>query len=147
MLHVISRVNRFIQFFTLWGLFFSVIIVVPQIGALESNQDIWKNLKHGPYAIGYQVKHVYDYSRSFVPKMDYLGNGQALGQFAPLIIRLERKDSKTVIFSVTQNGVTQTFTDDEPSNQPKKIDAMAINFPNPRAFRKVVLAKTVDWEK
>jgi hypothetical protein len=72
--------------------------------------------------------------------MDYFGNGHPIGKFAPLIIRLERKDSKTVVFSVTQNGVTQTFTDDDPNNQPKKIDAMAINFPNPRAFRKVVLA-------
>jgi hypothetical protein len=81
---------------------------------------------------------------SWIKKMNYFGNGHPIGKFAPLIIRLERKNSKTVVFSVTQNGVTQTLIDNDPDQQPRKIDAMAINFPNPRAFRKVVLAKAVD---
>ena len=59
-----------------------------------------------------------------------------------MIIRLERKDSETVVFSVTLNNeVTQTLTDDKPKEQAKKVDSMAINYPNARPFRRVVLAK------
>jgi len=88
MMNLTSNVNGVIQFFTLCGLLFSVFIGGPQIGAVESAQDIWKNMKHGPYAIGYQVKHVYDYSRSFAPTLNYLGNRNSGEQARPIQISI-----------------------------------------------------------
>jgi hypothetical protein len=78
---------------------------------------------------------------SWHEKLTYYGNGQFIGQFTLLIIRLGRKDSKTVVFSVTLNGVTQTLIDDDPKEQVKKTNSMAIDYPNVRPFRRIVPAR------
>jgi tetratricopeptide (TPR) repeat protein len=39
------------------------------------------NLKYGPFSVGYQVKQIYDYSRTFKSKTDYYGN-PAKGEIA-----------------------------------------------------------------
>ncbi len=36
-------------------------------------QQVWPGLQPGPYAVGYTVKHEYDYSRTFREKFDYFG--------------------------------------------------------------------------
>jgi hypothetical protein len=77
----------------------------------------------------------------------YYGNGQPIGQFTPMVFRLVRKDNKTVVFSVTLNGITQTLIDDGPEKQPRKIDSMSINFANPRPFSKIVWAKMQKKDK
>jgi len=71
----------------------------------------------------------------------YYGNGQPIGQFTPIVFRLERRDSKTVVFSVTLNGITQMLIDDASEKQPKKINAMSLEFANPRPFNRIVWAK------
>ncbi|MHC4756417.1 MAG: Calx-beta domain-containing protein [Planctomycetota bacterium] len=71
----------------------------------------------------------------------YYGNGQPVGQFTPIVFRLERKDSKTVVYSVTLNGITQTLIHDDPVRQPQKINAMSLEFANPRPFSRIVWAK------
>ncbi len=40
----------------------------------EGGAGIWVNLDAGPFAVGYRVVSVYDYSRSFKPATDFRGN-------------------------------------------------------------------------
>jgi hypothetical protein len=71
---------------------------------------------------------------------DLSGFGLKLGEFSKLILQVERKDSKTLEFSITLNGVTYIYIDDEPQFQPQKIDAMAIYFPNPNQYTSITFA-------
>jgi len=71
---------------------------------------------------------------------DISGFGLGLGVSAPLVLRVERADLETLVFSVTLNDVTYRYVDDDASHQPKKIDAMAIYFPNPKAYTSITLA-------
>jgi len=72
------------------------------------------------------------------PKID--GFGLAGGQWSPLTLRLERTGSGSVRFTATLNNVTYAFEDDDPSNQPQKLDAMAMYFPNDRPFTSIMFA-------
>ncbi len=72
---------------------------------------------------------------------DISGFGLPLGVFSPLILRAQRTTPHTVIFSVTLNGVTYRYEDDNSANQPRKIDAMAMYFPNPKAYASITLAR------
>jgi len=78
---------------------------------------------------------------SYGGSRDLSGFGLELGVFTPLIIRAERVAADTVVFSVSFNNVTYTYIDDDPSMQPKKIDTMALYFPNPNNYTAIVLAK------
>ena len=72
--------------------------------------------------------------------LDISGFGLPLGVYTPLILRAERTSPTTVVFSVTINDVTYLYIDDDPRHQPKKIDAMAMYFPNPKAYSSITLA-------
>ena len=41
---------------------------------------------------------------------------------------------------MTLNGITYIYIDDEPDMQPKKIDAMAMYFPNPNKYTSITFA-------
>jgi hypothetical protein len=71
---------------------------------------------------------------------DLSGFGLPLGEFSQLILRVERKSASTLEFSVTLNGTTYIYIDDETDMQPKKIDAMAIYFPNPNKYTSITFA-------
>jgi hypothetical protein len=71
---------------------------------------------------------------------DISGFGLALGVYSPLVLRAERTKPDTVVFSVTLNDVTHIYTDDGSDHQPKKIDAMAMYFPNPKAYSSITFA-------
>jgi len=71
---------------------------------------------------------------------DLSGFGLKLGEFSRLILRVERKPANTLEFSVTLKGTTYIYVDDEPELQPKKIDAMAVYFPNPNRYTSITFA-------
>jgi len=71
---------------------------------------------------------------------DLSGFGLELGNFSPLVLQVERTAPQTLVFTVTLNDVTYTYLDDEARYQPKKIDAMAMYFPNPKAYTSIMLA-------
>lgn len=71
---------------------------------------------------------------------DISGFGLPLGVYSPLVLRAERTKPDTVVFSVTLNDVTYTYADDNSDHQPKKIDAMAMYFPNPKAYSSITFA-------
>jgi hypothetical protein len=75
------------------------------------------------------------------PTKNFTGHGAPLGEFSPMSFVIERKSPSILEFSLTLNDITHTYVDDDPTNQPKKIDAMAIYFANPRLFERVILAK------
>ncbi|MHC4625047.1 MAG: hypothetical protein ACYS4W_14225 [Planctomycetota bacterium] len=88
-----------------------------------------------------------DVRRSLVQKAgpytrsrDLSGFGLKLGEFSKLTLRVERKSAETLEFSVTLKGTTYIYEDDEPELQPKKIDAMAIYFPNPNEYTSFTFA-------
>ena len=70
------------------------------------------------------------------PKIDGFGLGG--GQWSLLSLRLERTSGSGVVFTVDLNGTTYRFEDDDPANQPQKIDAMAMYFPNDRPFTSIM---------
>ena len=82
------------------------------------------------------VQRAGPYTRS----RDLSGFGLKLGEFSPLILRIERKAPNVLEFSVTLNRTTYIYEDDEPQLQPKKIDAMAIYFPNPKKYASITFA-------
>ncbi|MHC4574289.1 MAG: hypothetical protein ACYS76_09195 [Planctomycetota bacterium] len=71
---------------------------------------------------------------------DISGFGLPLGVYSPLILRVERTKPNTLVFSATLNDVTYRYVDDDASLQPKKIDALGIYFPNPKAYSSITLA-------
>ena len=71
---------------------------------------------------------------------DLSGFGLELGKSSPLVLRVRRTAPETLVFSVTLNDVTYEYVDDDPRLQPKKIDAMAMYFPNPKVYNSIVLA-------
>ena len=75
------------------------------------------------------------------PQIKINGFGLPLGELSPLTLRLERKTSEEVLFTATLNGVTYSYTNDEPGNQPMKIDALAIYFANQRPYDRVILSE------
>ena len=82
------------------------------------------------------VQRAGPYTRS----RDLSGFGLPLGEFSQLILRVERKTASTLEFSVTLNGITYIYIDDEPEFQPKKIDALAMYFPNPNKYTSITFA-------
>jgi hypothetical protein len=76
----------------------------------------------------------------YTKSMDLSGFGLKLGEFSKFTLRIERKTKNTLEFSVTLKGVTYIYIDDEPELQPKKIDAMAIYFPNPNKYTSITFA-------
>jgi hypothetical protein len=71
---------------------------------------------------------------------DLSGFGLPLGEFSQFILRVERKTASTLEFSVTLNGIAYVYIDDETDMQPKKIDAMAMYFPNPNKYTSITFA-------
>jgi hypothetical protein len=69
------------------------------------------------------------------------------GHGSPLILRLERTAPDTIVFTVTLNEITYSYEDTEPEHQPRKIDALAIYFPNPRPYHRVVFAPLADLKQ
>lgn len=70
---------------------------------------------------------------------DISGFSLPFGVFSTLTLRAERTAVNTVLFSVTLNDITYTYVDSDPTNQPQKIDAMALYFPNPKAYSLITL--------
>lgn len=54
-------------------LFLALLASVTARSSVLLAQQVWPGLAPGPYAVGYMVKHEYDYSRSFKEKLDYFG--------------------------------------------------------------------------
>jgi len=71
---------------------------------------------------------------------DLSGFGLKLGQWTKMILRVERTAPDTLVFSVTMNGTRYLYIDDEREMQPKKIDAMAMYFPNPNKYTSFTFA-------
>ena len=71
---------------------------------------------------------------------DLSGFGLKLGVAYPLTMQIERTAPDTLVFSVTMNDVTYRYVDNDPRLQPKKIDALAMYFPNPKAYTSITLA-------
>jgi len=72
------------------------------------------------------------------------GYNLPLGEFSLWKMKLERISATSIEMSMTLNGITYTDIDttDSPSiPQPKKIDVLAICFPNPNPFSHIVLDK------
>jgi len=53
---------------------------------------------------------------------------------------MQRLSGSSLKISITLNGITYTTIDDEPENQPQKVDVFAITFPNARNYTRWVLA-------
>jgi hypothetical protein len=64
-----------------------------------------------------------------------------LNTLARLSIKLERLSQKLLKISITLNDITYRTIDDDPTDQPQKIDVFAITFPNARNYTRWVLAK------
>jgi hypothetical protein len=77
---------------------------------------------------------------SYGKSRDMSGFGLPLGVYSPFILRIERTDESTIVFSITINGVTYSYVDDEPEFQPGKIDVMAMYFPNPKTYSSITFA-------
>ena len=71
---------------------------------------------------------------------DLSGFGLELGEWTKMILRIERTAPNTLVFSVTMNGTRYLYIDDETDMQPKKIDAMAMYFPNPNNYTSFTFA-------
>jgi hypothetical protein len=67
-----------------------------------------------------------------------------LNTFSPMTARLERLDAQRLKVSITLNDITYTTIDDDPNDQPQKIDVFAITFPNARNYTRWVLALPPD---
>ena len=67
------------------------------------------------------------------------GYNLPLGTFSLFTARFERIDAACVKISVTLNDTTYTTIDDDPNDQPQKIDAFGIFFPNSRNYTRLVL--------
>ncbi|MHC4644873.1 MAG: ThuA domain-containing protein [Planctomycetota bacterium] len=63
-----------------------------------------------------------------------------LNTFSLFTARLERLDAQRVKVSITLNDITYTAIDDDPNDQPQRIDVFAITFPNARNYTRWVLA-------
>ena len=77
---------------------------------------------------------------SYGKSLDLSGFGLALDVYSPLVLKIERTAPKTLVFTVTLNGVTYRYVDDEPDLQPNKIDVMAMYFPNPIEYSSITFA-------
>jgi hypothetical protein len=71
---------------------------------------------------------------------DLSGFGLKLGEWTKMILHVERTARHTLVFSVTLNGTRYLYIDDEADMQPKKIDAMAMYFPNPNKYTSFTFA-------
>jgi hypothetical protein len=71
---------------------------------------------------------------------DLSGFGLELGEWTKMILRVERTAPSTLVYSVTMKGTKYLYIDDETDMQPKKIDAMAIYFPNPNNYTSFTFA-------
>jgi len=68
------------------------------------------------------------------------GWGLPPGKFGTFRVRLKRIAADTVEFSITIGETTYTATDRISSDQPRRIDTLAIQFPNARPYSLVTLA-------
>ena len=74
----------------------------------------------------------------------YGGFELPLGSFSLWTLRLERLSANSVEMSVTLNQITYTDIDTTNTSsipQPQKIDVLAIEFPNPNPYDRVILAR------
>ncbi len=62
--------NRYL----LWAITVSLLVAGVSALSFAETPTIWRNLEPGPYGVGFRTIEKYDYSRTFVPKYDYLGN-------------------------------------------------------------------------
>lgn len=73
---------------------------------------------------------------------DYIyGFALPVGTFSPFTISIERLSSSSVRCSITLNGQTQTWTDTSSTDQPQKIDVLAVHMRNSRPYSRLVFAK------
>jgi len=63
------------------------------------------------------------------------------GEWSLLTVRLERLSASDVVSSITLNDRTYTWTDDSSSDQPAKIDVMAVHMRNGRPYSRLVLGR------
>ncbi|RPH92521.1 hypothetical protein EHM69_12605 [candidate division KSB1 bacterium] len=59
---------------------FLLIAVIEPCGFAQSN-SVWESVLVGPYAVGYEKRDLFDYSRTFKPENDYFGN-PTIGEIA-----------------------------------------------------------------
>ncbi|UCC96950.1 MAG: SUMF1/EgtB/PvdO family nonheme iron enzyme [Phycisphaerales bacterium] len=71
---------------------------------------------------------------------DLSGFGLGLGCPSILALQVKRAAPETLAFTITLNDVSYTYVDDDPQLQPKKIDTLAMYFPNPKAFSSITFA-------
>ena len=74
----------------------------------------------------------------------YGGFELPLGEFSLWTLRLERLSASSVEVSITLNGITYTDIDTTNTSgtpQPQQIDVLAIEFPNPNPYTKLILAR------
>ena len=62
-----------------------------------------------------------------------------LNTFSLLTLRMERLSLSSLRISITLNGITYTAVDNEPKNQPQKIDVFAMEYPNARNYTRGVI--------
>jgi hypothetical protein len=68
------------------------------------------------------------------------GWGLPPGEFGPFRLVLKRTSRNTVEFSITIGEATYKATDKDSSRQPRRIDTLAIQFPNARPYSLVTVA-------
>ncbi|MHC4620256.1 MAG: fibronectin type III domain-containing protein, partial [Planctomycetota bacterium] len=64
------------------------------------------------------------------------------GEWSVLTVKLERTGSSSVVSSITLNDRTYTWTDSSASDQPGKIDVLAVHMRNHRPYSRLVLGST-----
>ncbi|MHC4343295.1 MAG: Calx-beta domain-containing protein [Planctomycetota bacterium] len=65
-----------------------------------------------------------------------------VGEWSVLTVKLERTSSSSVASSITLNDRSYTWTDSSSSDQPSKIDVLAVHMRNNRPYSRLVLGST-----
>ena len=91
----------------------------PDERSLLSSKKSWSTMGYEPFAGGFAVPQ---------------------NEFRLLSFRLKRESKNRIIVSITLNGKTFARVDNDPANQPERIDVFAIHMPNARPYDKVILA-------
>jgi len=71
---------------------------------------------------------------------DISGFSAPVGRFVPLMVRLKRTAPNSVNFAVSVDNVTYHRFDEAAADQPRKINTLAIYFPNAGTCEKITLA-------
>ena len=93
--------------------------VTPADRSPLASRKSWSTMGYEPFAGGFEVPQ---------------------NEFRLLSFKIKRKSATHITVSITLNGKTFTRTDNDPNNQPEKIDTFAIHMPNARPYHKVILA-------